>query len=49
LNAAGFNCGAADGVLGVRTQTALKQFQTEKGLPIGNLNIQTLEALGVSN
>jgi len=48
LNAAGYNCGAADGVLGLRTQTALKQYQTDKGLPIGNLNIQTLQALGVN-
>lgn len=47
LEAKGYNPGPIDGVLGVRTQTALKQFQTDKGLPIGNLNIQTLAALGI--
>jgi hypothetical protein len=48
LNAAGYNAGSADGVMGTRTQTALKQFQNDKGLPIGNLNLETLKALGVS-
>lgn len=48
LNAAGFNCGAADGVMGINTQTALKQYQTEKGLPVGNLNLETLKSLGVT-
>jgi len=48
LNAAGYNAGSADGVMGTNTQTALKQFQTDKGLPIGNLNLETLKALGVS-
>ncbi len=49
LNAAGYNSGTPDGILGLRTQTALKQYQTEKGLPIGNLNIQTLQSLGINN
>ena len=44
---AGYNPGPADGIMGVQTQTALKQFQTDKGLPIGNLNLETLNALGV--
>ena len=48
LNAAGYNAGSPDGVMGVRTQSALKQFQNDKGLPIGNLNLETLKALGVS-
>lgn len=43
----GYDAGPIDGVLGVKTQTALKQFQTDKSLPIGNLNIQTLAALGI--
>ncbi len=47
LNAAGYDAGTVDGVLGIKTQTALKQYQTDKGLPIGNLNIETLKSLGV--
>jgi len=43
----GYNVGAVDGVMGVQTQTALKQFQTDNGLPIGNFNIETLKALGI--
>lgn len=49
LNKAGYSCGTADGVLGLRTQTALKQYQTDKGLAIGNLSIETLQSLGVQN
>jgi hypothetical protein len=30
-----------------RTKNALVKFQTDKGLPIGNLNLETLDALGV--
>ena len=44
----GYSPGPADGVMGIKTQTALKQFQTDKGLPIGNLNLETLKALGVN-
>lgn len=47
LNNNGYNAGPVDGIMGVKTQTALKQFQTDKGLPVGNLNIQTLAALGI--
>jgi hypothetical protein len=49
LNAAGYDAGSVDGRMGVKTQTALKQFQADKGLPTGNLNIETLKALGVSD
>ena len=48
LNDLGYNAGVVDGVLGLRTQTALQQFQTDKGLPLGNLNIETLSALGIN-
>ncbi len=48
LKAKGYNVGAVDGVMGVQTQTALKQFQTDNNLPIGNFNIETLKALGVN-
>ncbi|MEE9374452.1 MAG: peptidoglycan-binding domain-containing protein [Saprospiraceae bacterium] len=47
LTTAGYNPGVADGIMGLQTQTALKQFQTDKALPIGNLNLETLKALGV--
>jgi hypothetical protein len=33
--------------MGTRTKAALVQFQKDKGLPTGNLNIDTLKALGV--
>lgn len=48
LVAKGYTVGPVDGVMGLQTQTALKQFQTDNGLPIGNLNIETLKALGVN-
>ncbi len=47
LKAAGYDPGPVDGVMGVRTQAALKQYQTDKGLPIGNLNMETLKSLNV--
>lgn len=47
LNAAGYQVGTPDGVMGVRTQAALKQYQTDKGLPIGNMNLETLKSLGI--
>jgi hypothetical protein len=47
LNSAGYQAGTPDGVMGVRTQTALKQYQTDKGLPVGNMNLETLRSLGI--
>jgi len=47
LTEKGYTVGPVDGVMGLQTQTALKQFQTDNGLPIGNLNIETLKALGL--
>lgn len=43
----GYDPGTIDGVMGIKTQTALKQCQTDNGLPLGNLNIETLKFLGV--
>lgn len=43
----GYDPGSIDGVMGIKTQTALKQCQTDNGLPIGNLNLETLKFLGV--
>jgi len=49
LNDKGFNVGAADGVIGPKTQAALEKFQQSKGLSgSGSLDSQTLAALGVS-
>jgi hypothetical protein len=36
-----------DDVMGAKTKKALLHFQKEKGLPMGNLNVETLKALGV--
>ena len=47
LRAEGYSIGSVDGVLGTRTQTSLKQFQIDNELPVGNLNMETLEALGI--
>ena len=49
LKSRGYDPGPIDGVMGLKTQTALKQFQNDNNLPVGNLNIKTLEALGVKN
>lgn len=47
LRAEGYSIGVVDGVLGTRTQVALKQFQVDNGLPVGNLNMATLKSLGI--
>ncbi len=47
LNAKGYSVGAVDGILGKGTMNVLKRFQRENNLPIGNLDRQTLRALGV--
>ncbi len=47
LSNAGYNPGPIDGVMGLKTQAAMAQYQTDKGLPVGNLNLETLKALGV--
>jgi Putative peptidoglycan binding domain len=43
----GYDPGPDDNILGARTKAALVQFQKDKGLPSGNLNIETLNALNV--
>jgi len=47
LRAEGYSIGVVDGVLGTRTQTSLRQFQIDNNLPIGNLNLETLQSLGI--
>lgn len=45
---AGYFQGTPDNVMGERTKTALARFQKDKGLPAGNLDIETLKALGIT-
>jgi hypothetical protein len=47
LKSRGYDAGPEDNVMGSRTKAALTQFQKDKGLPVGQLNIETLKALGV--
>jgi peptidoglycan hydrolase-like protein with peptidoglycan-binding domain len=47
LRSRGYEPGPEDNIMGTRTKAALVQFQKDKGLPTGNLNIETLKALGV--
>ncbi len=49
LSDKGYNIGAAgvDGSWGAASKAALVKFQRDNGLPIGNMNIETLKALGV--
>ncbi len=49
LIAKGYSVGAAgaDNVFGEATKEALRKFQADNSLPQGNLNIETLNALGV--
>ena len=45
---AGYDPGPTDNVMGARTKAALTKFQKDKGLPLGNLDMETLKALGVN-
>jgi len=47
LKNAGYDPGPIDGVMGIRTQAAMAQYQNDKGLPVGNMNMETLKSLGV--
>ena len=47
LKNSGYNPGPLDDVFGEQTKTALIKYQQDKNLPVGNLNIETLKALGV--
>ena len=48
LAARGYNPGPADNVMGTRTKAALVKFQKDNGLPVGQLDFQTLKALGIN-
>ena len=45
---AGFNPGPIDGVIGRETLTALRSYQEDKGLAVGNLTYESLKSLGVT-
>lgn len=47
LQREGYDPGPADGMMGGKTKDALVKFQQDKGLPVGNLNDETMKALGV--
>ncbi|MEO0339773.1 MAG: peptidoglycan-binding domain-containing protein [Bacteroidota bacterium] len=47
LKARGYDPGPLDNLLGTQTKAALVKFQKDNKLPIGNLNLETLKALGV--
>lgn len=47
LKREGYDPGPIDGVLGIKTQTALKSYQVDHNLPVGNLNIPTLTKMNV--
>ena len=48
LTEAGYNTGGADGTFGAATLRAMEAFQRDRGLPVGNLTVSTVEALGVT-
>ncbi len=48
LKREGYDAGPIDNQMGGKTKQALIKFQQDKGLPVGNLNMETLKALGVS-
>ena len=47
LKREGYDPGVIDNQMGGKTKEALIKFQQDKGLPVGNLNLETLKALGV--
>lgn len=44
---AGHSPGPIDGVIGPKTNSAIKSYQREKGLAVGQLTYETLEKLGI--
>ena len=47
LQREGFDPGKIDGRLGSQTMASLDSYQREKGLPVGNLTLETLESLNI--
>ena len=48
LKSAGYSPGSIDGVVGHSTMNAVRSFQRAKGLPVGQITMETIKALGVS-
>ena len=49
LNKLGYWCGTADGIFGVNTRSAVRRFQSAKGLSVdGIVGPKTYSALGIS-
>jgi len=44
----GYEPGPIDGILGSQTRNALEKYQGDNGLPIGNLNTETLRSLNLN-
>lgn len=44
----GYDPGPIDNVMGARTRAALTKYQKDNGLPIGSLDLKTLQSLGVN-
>ena len=44
----GYDPGPVDNQMGEATKQCIIKFQKDKGLPVGNLNMETLKALGVN-
>ena len=47
LRSRGYDPGPADNVMGARTKSALTKYQQDNGLPVGNMDLKTLESLGI--
>lgn len=47
LAGAGFNPGRVDGVIGGRTMGALRDYQRQKNIAVGQITVETLKSLGV--
>ncbi|MDH3598747.1 MAG: peptidoglycan-binding protein [Candidatus Tectomicrobia bacterium] len=47
LHRAGYDPGKIDGRIGKKTSVSLEAYQRDKGLPVGNLTLETLKSLGV--
>jgi len=47
LKSRGYKPGPLDNILGAQTKSALTKFQRDNGLPIGNLDLETLRKLGI--
>jgi hypothetical protein len=48
LRGEGYEAGSDSNILSSKTRQALLKFQQDKALPAGNLNIETLKALGIT-